>query len=425
MAKSESPDIEVGKMYFRYADHFPGRISSMCKLSSIVKAIEGKLTKRQLSIFPFSGVILHNLLLRQVAHEEDSREDQLWFQIGEHLIRLSIVEWCLVTGLSFGVDTNKKNNEMEQRLRNTYFGGVHRKINVNEFDAIFKELKFEEMDDMHALKIALFYFVDRVLNARKNHCQINFDWLDQVDDIQYFRKRPWGLLSWEMIYESLNNALFEKDEKFKKTRLKNPDHNIEKYNLYDFTSGVQAWIYEVIGGLPSTWVVKTKNKIPRILQWKPMASSRINFAEVYSFFNDESRLGDVLQTLEPNSKESSRKYWLSVKDYLPSIPDWVYKLWNNGDCAVDSLEFDDRLNNYLCGRQHTRSKSMTDVDMLLIPVNLDGEHWVLARVDFRKNKVWIYDSLLTCRDDMRYRLKFKQLEVIFPRWLEYVGFYNI
>ncbi|GAY59192.1 hypothetical protein CUMW_192720 [Citrus unshiu] len=101
------------------------------------------------------------------------------------------------------------------------------------------------------------------------------------------------------------------------------------------------------------------------------------------------------------------------------------ELWNNGDCAVDSLEFDDRLNSYLCGRQHTMSKSMTDVDMLLIPVNLDGEHWVLARVNFRKNKVWIYDSLLTCRDDKRYRLKFKPLEVIFPRWLEYVGFYNI
>ncbi|GAY63521.1 hypothetical protein CUMW_226240 [Citrus unshiu] len=118
-----------------------------------------------------------------------------------------------------------------------------------------------------------------------------------------------------------------------------------------------------------------------------MASSRINFAEVYSFFNDESRLGNVLQTLEQNSNESSRKYWLSVKDYLPSIPDWVHKL--------------------------------------LILVNLDGAHWVLVRVDFRKNKVWIYDSLLTFRDDKRYKLKFKPLEVIFPQWLEYVGFYNI
>ncbi|GAY50493.1 hypothetical protein CUMW_127110 [Citrus unshiu] len=380
----------------------------MCMLSSVVKAIEEKLTKRQLSMFkkdifghflecrsfPFSGVILHNLLLWQVAHEEDSREDQLWFPIGKHLIRLSIVEWCLVTGLSFGVDTNQENDEMEQRLRNTYFGGVHCKINVKQFDAVFKENeRYGRIKDCAVL------FYGQSTKCKKNHCQIHFDWLDQVDDIQYFRKRPWGLLSWEMIYESLDNALFEKNEKFKKTRLKNPYHNIEKYNPYGFTSGVQAWIYEAIGGLPSTWVVKTKNKIPRILQWKPMASSRINFAEVYSFFNDESRLGDVLQTLEPNSKESSKKYWFSVKDYLPSIPDWVHK--------------------------HTMSKSMTDVDMLLITINLDGAHWVLARVDFQKNKVWIYDSLLTFRDDKRYKLKFKPLEVIFPRWLEYVGFYNI
>ncbi|GAY68271.1 hypothetical protein CUMW_262830 [Citrus unshiu] len=285
IAKSELSDIEVGRMYFRYADHFPGRISGMCNLSLVIKAIEEKLTKRQLNLFKndifghflkcrnfsFNGVILHNLLLRQVAHEEDSREDQLWFQIDEHLIRLLIVEWCLVTGLSYVVNTELRNNQTMHRLRNTYFDGVHCKINLKEFDALFKKLKFEEMDDMDTLKIVLFYFTDRT------------------------------------------------------TRLKNPHDNIEKYNLYGFTSGVQAWIYEAIRGLPSTWVVKTKKKIPCIVQWKPMASSRINFAEVYSFFNDESRLGDVLQTLEPNSKESSRKYWLTVKDYMLSIPDWVHK----------------------------------------------------------------------------------------------------
>ena len=186
-------------MYFCYADHFPGRISSMCNLSSVVKAIEQKLIKRQLNLFkkdifghflecrsfPFNGVILHNLLLRQVAHEEDSGEDKLWFQISEHLIHLLIVE-CLVTRLSYGVDTELRNNKTVHKLRNTYFGGVHRKINLKEFDALFKKLKFEEMDDMDALKIVLFYFADRVLNARKNHYQINFDWLNEFDDIEYF-----------------------------------------------------------------------------------------------------------------------------------------------------------------------------------------------------------------------------------------------
>ncbi|GAY65194.1 hypothetical protein CUMW_239310 [Citrus unshiu] len=242
-----------------------------------------------------------------------------------------------------------------------------------------------------------------------------------------------------MIYESIDNALFEKDEKFKTTQLKNPYHNIEKYNLYGFTSGVQAWIYEAIGGLPSAWVVKTKKKIPRIVQWKPMASSRINFAEVYSFFNDESRLdsslyakfdrwfaGDITVDRKVLHPRSFFEIILGIAS-MGWLGDEVFlnQLWNNEDCAVDSLVFDDCLNSYICGQQYTMSKPMTDVDMLLIHVNLDGAHWVLARVDFRKNKVWIYDSLLTFRDDKRYKLKFKQLEVIFPRWLEYVGFYNI
>ncbi|GAY48888.1 hypothetical protein CUMW_115080 [Citrus unshiu] len=42
-----------------------------------------------------------------------------------------------------------------------------------------------------------------------------------------------------MIYESVDDALFEKDEKFKTTRLKNPNHNIEKYNVYGFMPRVQ------------------------------------------------------------------------------------------------------------------------------------------------------------------------------------------
>ena len=126
------------------------------------------------------------------------------------------------------------------RLINTYFNGLHHKISLKQFDVLFEKLKFEAMDDIDALKIALFYFADRVPNARKNHCQVNFSWLNKVDDIEYFRNRPWGCLSWEMIYESLDNALYEKDEKFKTTRLQNSDYNIEKYNLFGFTSGVQV-----------------------------------------------------------------------------------------------------------------------------------------------------------------------------------------
>ena len=91
MTKSEVSRNKLSKMKLAYADHFPGRISSMCNFSTVIKAIEQKLTKRQLHMFkkyifgpflecqnfPFSGVILHNVLLRQVAHGEYREDNQL------------------------------------------------------------------------------------------------------------------------------------------------------------------------------------------------------------------------------------------------------------------------------------------------------------------------------------------------------------
>ena len=142
----------------------------MCNLSLVVKVIERKLTKQQLHLlkkdifghflecqsFPISDVILHNTLLRQVAHGEYERENQLWFQIGEHLIRLSIGEWCLVIGLSYGVDTALGNNKSGHRLLKTYFGAdLFRNIIVKQFDVLFEKLNFQAMDDIDALKIAL------------------------------------------------------------------------------------------------------------------------------------------------------------------------------------------------------------------------------------------------------------------------------
>lgn len=62
---------------------------------------------------------------------------------------------------------------------------------------------------------------------------------------------------------------------------------------------------------------------------------------------------------------------------------------------------------------------------MFIPVNLGGDHWILAGGDLRAKRMWIYDLLVTFRDSKTYVGQFKPFEVIFPRWLENVGFYNI
>ena len=124
-----------------------------------------------------------------MSHGVGNDQDELWFQVGDHLILLSIGEWCLVTRLCYGKDVVLTKHKTMHRLLKKYFAGKFREINVGQFEQIFMDLDFKAMDDIDVLKIALFYFADRVLNRRKDHCQINFNLLNEVDDINHFRSR--------------------------------------------------------------------------------------------------------------------------------------------------------------------------------------------------------------------------------------------
>ncbi len=61
---------------------------------------------------------------------------------------------------------------------------------------------------------------------------------NEVDDICHFSNHPWDRLSWKTIFDSLDNALTGRDEKFKNSQLEKTSHKIEKYNIYGFTFGV-------------------------------------------------------------------------------------------------------------------------------------------------------------------------------------------
>ena len=83
-------------------------------MKRVISLIESKLTKKQQkwfrkSIFGhftnikeigFSGMLVHNLLLRQIVQEVDKY--QMWFRVCDDLLRFSIREWCLITRLKYG-----------------------------------------------------------------------------------------------------------------------------------------------------------------------------------------------------------------------------------------------------------------------------------------------------------------------------------
>lgn len=57
-------------------------------------------------------------------------------------------------------------------------------------------------------------------------------------NINHFQSCPWGRVSWEIIYDDIDNTLNKKAERFNNDHLVNTDNNIERYNLYGFSHGV-------------------------------------------------------------------------------------------------------------------------------------------------------------------------------------------
>lgn len=80
---------------------------------------------------------------------------------------------------------------MSHRLRDLYFDG-NLEVNLKQFDARLKDLNFDDMDDVDALKVTLYYFADRVLNGRKDERKPNSLLLNDFDDLEYLRSLPWG-----------------------------------------------------------------------------------------------------------------------------------------------------------------------------------------------------------------------------------------
>ena len=84
------PKRELGTMKISVSEHFLERITNFSKFGNVIEVIKTKLTRRQLKLFKddvfghfvkmdtyvLSGVIMHNALLRQVAHDK-SDDDQL------------------------------------------------------------------------------------------------------------------------------------------------------------------------------------------------------------------------------------------------------------------------------------------------------------------------------------------------------------
>ncbi|KAK3211987.1 hypothetical protein Dsin_016693 [Dipteronia sinensis] len=90
----------------------------------------------------FWGSTVHRLLLRELHH--DGPEDEMRFMLGPRSVRFFKVEFCLITGLNFGVIPDTTRYEMVQNgINQRYFNGVY-EVDYEQLRAVLRIGVFEE-----------------------------------------------------------------------------------------------------------------------------------------------------------------------------------------------------------------------------------------------------------------------------------------
>ncbi|KAL5760688.1 hypothetical protein ACOSQ2_019526 [Xanthoceras sorbifolium] len=137
----------------------------------------------------FFGVLAHELLLREIWHY--GPRDEMRFRLGQHTVRFSWVEFCLITGLKFGQVLNTS-------VYVDVLGGIHSRIFERRADVKVKDVKDRLELGHHAaipqntLKISLILMLQNFLYDSDDKTSIPVWVLRLVEDLEAFNAFPWG-----------------------------------------------------------------------------------------------------------------------------------------------------------------------------------------------------------------------------------------
>ncbi|KAK2642552.1 hypothetical protein Ddye_024315 [Dipteronia dyeriana] len=198
------------------------------------------------------------LSVSRECHVKNANENtsSLWYHIGNGVIRFSPVEFCLVSGLTFGAyseSTLEIFKRKDSRLRRSYFqdSKVHVKMMIDWFRNLGLNNKYSD-DDI--VKSALILILEMTLVGKDDRTSILYWALKLADDLDAFNKFLWGSFLYDRTFNFLSTCLLGRDDKFKnkfidklKEKVDGPvKRKVERYNVYGFVTNFQVWAIEAI-----------------------------------------------------------------------------------------------------------------------------------------------------------------------------------
>ncbi|KAK2658533.1 hypothetical protein Ddye_005066 [Dipteronia dyeriana] len=215
----------------------------------------------------FSGTVVHRLLLREIHHDGSPYEMQ--FLLGNVCVRFSKIEFCLITGLKFGIipDTSEY-LEVENGIHQRCFGGQN-EIKIEELKERVQQGQWTEQFDVVKLCLLLLLHVFLIGGDERGSVPI---WqVRLVDNLDGFDAFPWGCLVYSYSIYGFKTALSSRRGRFEqRLRIKGKDkHPKEKYNIWGFSYALLIFALEVIPALAKEFATRRNvDPFPRILKWE-------------------------------------------------------------------------------------------------------------------------------------------------------------
>ncbi|GMN60453.1 hypothetical protein TIFTF001_029542 [Ficus carica] len=238
----------------------------------LISSLEAKLLKAE--------EVFHNIVMRLTTHS--AMGDAIWFELGEDLVRFSINEFCLITGLNCVGSTHLP--VVESRLMSRYFSDV-RGVTREYLELQMSNSKFDNDDD--AVKLSLLYIVFSIPLSNASSVKIDPN--------------------------TVENRISSK---------RRPKKNIDKsrYSVAGFPQALLVWAYETSPVIASKFTTNYEHALPRMMSWT--TADNVRFDDVLAAFATVGESKVNIAEEEVNEGEANAKSEPSVEEITEeAMPD--------------------------------------------------------------------------------------------------------
>ncbi|GJT68315.1 phospholipase-like protein [Tanacetum coccineum] len=207
----------------------------------------------------------------QIYDENDDDENvPLNYYITNDLsIQFGREEFCLVTGLRFGVENweeydNQKNLPFRRRVFPSHLDG--QPITGIDIENAISGPTFAELYDDDAVGLCCLGILQLVLLGAENR-RIVPQWLLRIaNDRVAWNKYPWGSYVWPTLYSQLRNANVKRWSQFYVEETTNED-DAKTYSLFGYTWAFKTWILESFRVTSIRYFYRF-DRYPRVAAWR-------------------------------------------------------------------------------------------------------------------------------------------------------------